>query len=137
MWDWNYLHTRLHSLPSSVLIEPLWDWNLSPRIGKEFTAHSFNRTIVGLKSGYKSWHIAILPVLIEPLWDWNIRFCLSARQKKLVLIEPLWDWNLGTAIRQWGLPKSFNRTIVGLKFGYSPPACREILGFNRTIVGLK
>ncbi|GAV24265.1 hypothetical protein ciss_01980 [Carboxydothermus islandicus] len=78
-----------------------------------------------------------LIVLIEPLWDGNQEWGRHWNGGDYVLIEPLWDGNVYCLTQAVILDDSFNRTIVGWKYGAEERISCVGVSFNRTIVGWK
>ena len=62
----------LKYLDGKVLIEPLWNWNMTQSASKGL-ALSINRTFMELKHGFHGANMGGLKVLIEPLWNWNLK----------------------------------------------------------------
>ena len=56
-----------------LLIEPLWNWNITKNVETEIDISAFNRTIVELKRDFDSVFLPFFILLIEPLWNWNRR----------------------------------------------------------------
>ena len=83
---------RQEIVPDSVLIVPLWNWNVVWTSDK--TSDSF--------------------VLIVPLWNWNHDQQQKRQPLRCVLIVPLWNWNCCLA-SSWPCCWGFNRTFMELK----------------------
>ena len=78
----------------TLLIEPVWNWNLSLSHQLEKQLWTFNRTSMELKH----WILVArclwqLGLLIEPVWNWNIWIHLEFYLVDRLLIEPVWNWN--------------------------------------------
>ena len=121
----NILHT--------VLIVPLWNWNLSASNIRAWPLSGFNCTFMELKwSTNVPWKQS-KTVLIVPLWNWNnfsaSRWCTM----RSVLIVPLWNWNNYVLIRCLQGGTGFNCTFMELKF---LSKCKEVTDEEVLIVPL-
>ena len=129
-------HPKLSvSLTKSVLIAPLWNWNL----------------------GVDSRTMKVRGVLIAPSWNWNFIlvigffFHISSNRTFMelkwnnitgkpstfaVLIAPSWNWNCIYRIFFVSLRGS-NRTFMELKYNYYVLSRLRNVGSNRTFMELK
>ena len=121
----------------SLLIEPLWNWNLSPVVVFPPKTHTFNRTTMELKlAPPPRWWFARF-LLIEPLWNWNRHGPAYGRCRCLLLIEPLWNWNYSCKNVSISLTATFNRTTMELKHLFHRWKNCKAQPFNRTTMELK
>ena len=65
-----FIHVRIRSRVVSVLIVPLWNWNIQGTTG-ESPCDCFNRTFMELKCCIANSSTTDGTVLIVPLWNWN------------------------------------------------------------------
>ena len=62
----------------TLLIEPVWNWNLTITVLKLFDGTSFNRTSLELKHNVIRFYgdkTLVGRLLIEPVWNWNASGC--------------------------------------------------------------
>ena len=71
LWNWNVSVSNAERPTSLVLIEPLWNWNTTKDGPSLFTSSSINRTFMELKHRRMEAFQKFAEVLIEPLWNWN------------------------------------------------------------------
>ena len=99
----------------TVLIVPLWNWNMPAPIRVAKTALSFNRTFMELKFLGRGSHIS-----------GNQRFNRTFMELKFLTVFAV-PWTIN----------SFNRTFMELKFASGSPLTQSHPGFNRTFMELK
>ena len=122
----------------SILIAPMWDWNIKKWIYAWILLHS-NCTNVGLKCFFHPNNRVIFGILIAPMWDWNYhRCCQILVLASSILIAPMWDWNKNSETIVSDEVLNSNCTNVGLKL----PICNLLkhcinANSNCTNVGLK
>ena len=135
LWNWNMVPAAHPSCVSIVLIVPLWNWNICGGEGG-WCAICSNRTFMELK--------LLLSQLIEIRQICSNRTFMELKfignitelSVLIVLIVPLWNWNLGAPLQNWRLLRS-NRTFMELKYQHLHYCWRTTNRSNRTFMELK
>ena len=92
------LCNRLSSALIPLLIEPVWNQNVSDFRTLGRNSKTFNRTSLESKLKNLSHLFGVIPcILIEPVWNQNCRRVLNSIRFKhgsQYLIEPVWNQNI-------------------------------------------
>ena len=123
---------------SSLLIEPLWNWNFYINDICSAVSFTFNRTTMELKHEKKYESLNAWPAFNRTTMELKrAAVVVITRNTDRLLIEPLWNWN--STSTPCAMPKvpAFNRTTMELK----PDCARRVAPtprtFNRTTMELK
>ena len=119
----------------SVLLVPLWNWNIFVSMLKRNEGRCFTRTFMelklniadkaasatkfysylyGIETKISSANIAFYLVLLVPLWNWNSPSSMYAEHIPSVLLVPLWNWNSIKDIA-WGCAERFYSYLYGIE----------------------
>ena len=123
---------------SSLLIEPLWNWNTERNCHATITPTTFNRTTMELKHDHYrelllsglTFNRTTMELKRGQAIDFSQPECpfnrttmelkrasnrTTARRSATLLIEPLWNWNKSAFITHKKARFPFNRTTMELK----------------------
>ena len=76
-----------------LLIEPVWNRNLSINQPMPIMMHPFNRTSMESKRANGMSKAQVIALLIEPVWNRNTVKYLITHDRHILLIEPVWNRN--------------------------------------------
>mgnify|MGYP007010845778 CR=1 FL=1 len=113
LWNWNLWFQSLLFYFFPVLIVPLWNWNLNLIVAL-IQNFSSNCTFMELKFCRGNCNYKSTSVLIVPLWNWNY-IMIDVTFDWEVLIVPLWNWNMGFVLAQIVAIMRSNCTFMELK----------------------